>query len=71
MLSIKRKILVNKNEQGIMRRKKVRSSLPDRILEHGAKVDQMDVAVQVLTYRTVGGPTSGNRAIEQIKSIAS
>jgi hypothetical protein len=28
----------------------------------------MDVTVQVLTYRTVGGPTPGNRAIEKIKS---
>ncbi len=57
-----------------MKRKKVRKKLkrlPDRILEHCAEVDQMDVAVQVLTYWTVGGPTSGNRAIEQIKSIAS
>ncbi len=60
---MKRRILVNKNEKGIMRRKKVRSSLPDGILEHGAKVDQRDVAVQVLTYWAVGGPTSGNRAM--------
>ncbi len=68
-MSRKRKIFLNKNEKGMRRKSEER--LPDWILEHGAKVDQMDVAVQVLTYWTVGAPTPGNRAIEQIKSITS